>query len=371
MGKEFGFDFDLSTDDLYNTIDQSSNQWEETVDGKPTTIIGPDCKKSWKGIERFVQAIAVSNRMAFSFGHQTGRSLARELEPLAGYFDSLRAFIGDYDPAYEYSVNVSLFYQTCQAMGLMELPMLGKPAAWIGNKREGEIFNDLIARIRIQVRGPEVQAAKRKKYLYCKRNIASLRDYVDRLFSRHARLLVMRVDFGYGMQHSAHVSVEQAQRDMQKLLGNRRHNRLFQTMRGYVWKLEYANLKGFHFHVIFFFDASQSRQYAYLTDKIGEYWKTVITQGKGEFHNCCRDKKKYTFWAMGEVRNDDEVMRRNLLVALRYFAKRDLLLKSKALSNVRVMGKGEALLSPGIRLGRPRRQVVGLGVYGEMGGANV
>jgi hypothetical protein len=68
-----------------------------------------------------------------------------------------------------------------------------------------------------------------------------------------------------------HITIEQAKRYLNELLNNRRSNSLFAALGGYIWRLEYGgDGKGYHFHVILFFDGKDRCQDAYNADLIGK-----------------------------------------------------------------------------------------------------
>lgn len=51
---------------------------------------------------------------------------------------------------------------------------------------------------------------------------------------------------------------------------------------GYVWKLEYGPEKGYHMHLLVFFDGSMVRKDQALAYLIGKYWSGEHTVPKGE-----------------------------------------------------------------------------------------
>lgn len=137
----------------------------------------------------------------------------------------------------------------------------------------------------------------RKKILQRRRDAEeSFRErkgYVDRLFQTRSRLVVLRVDFGY--RKGAPADVERAVKDMQRLNENKRHNKLFRDLHGYIMKIEYGFEKGIHIHALLFFDGATRSNHSdsYLAQKIGEYWEEVIAKGDGTYWNVNGKKKVY------------------------------------------------------------------------------
>jgi hypothetical protein len=134
----------------------------------------------------------------------------------------------------------------------------------------------------------------------------SVQSYIDRLHEQNSKLLVLRVDFSYGKEHSQSMGLKDIKRDTKHLLDNRRGNQtLFAHQLGYVMKFENAPEKGPHVHALLIFDGQQVQKDAYLADQIGHYWKENITEGKGLYHNCNRNKGTYEQCGVGMVDYSD------------------------------------------------------------------
>ena len=89
-----------------------------------------------------------------------------------------------------------------------------------------------------------------------KRRQTSNEKYVDALQDRYSKLCVVRVDFGYKKDENNEVNItlEEANKHIDKLLNNRRNNSIFKDNVGYVIKTEYTEDKGVHNHAVLFFD---------------------------------------------------------------------------------------------------------------------
>lgn len=182
------------------------------------------------------------------------------------------------------------------------------------------------------------------------KNYKGLKEYVDALFERHARLVVLRVDLSYSEENSK-TEQDQAQRDRKRLFVNARSNKLFGDMVGYIWKLEHGPQKGFHYHMMFFFDGSKVREDITLAKRIGEYWKDVVTKGRGLYYNCNAVKLAYKSCGIGMIEHADVELRSGLWNAVVYLTKTDLYMKLQ--TEGRGMGKG-SYPGPKDARGRPR-----------------
>ena len=197
------------------------------------------------------------------------------------------------------------------------------------------------------------------------KNYQSIMDYIYNLFSRYARLLVIRLDLGYGKdvdtpcmtENEVYAAYWQAKEDKEHLFNNMRTNQIFDHMVGYIWRLEYGEEKGFHYHCIFFFDGSKVRQDISRANMIGEYWANNINQGNGVYHNCNRRKKKYKYCGIGMINHYDTALIDNLKeYVVKYFVKPDEYLNRlmNAMNIGRTFGRGIIQERTETR-GRPRQ----------------
>lgn len=201
------------------------------------------------------------------------------------------------------------------------------------------------------------------------KNYAGLLSYIDSLFARYSRLLVLRVDFSYGKGKleiedysqpndrldALCVVTEQIVQHRIELIDYLKNKCPELGMVGYVWKLEYGREKGHHYHMMFFLDGAKVRQDIVIAKRIGEYWNNVITQGKGLYYNCNGNKDGYKHCGVGMISyNETEKLSRLKEKAAIYLTKADRYISACMPGNKRTFGKGN---SPKIRkrsVGRPR-----------------
>lgn len=254
-----------------------------------------------------------------------------------------------------YSPRLELLFKVCRSEGLFGLGN-AKPRTYpIDGYRQ---FNDLIERIRDKGRGTSFRRQLRLDQERSTAQFASVRAYVEGLFARKSRLVVLRLDLHYGDE--LNVPFDRAKRDLKRFLGNMRNKpSLFRDMEGYVWKLECGQRGGYHFHLFLIFDARHLKNDTYRAQCIGEYWRDVVTKGAGTYYNCNDMRYKAGFerqgtLGIGRIEHSDEAMRKNLLKVLFYLCKSDQCVPVKQSRSERTMGHGEPAKQPRIRLGRPR-----------------
>ena len=134
--------------------------------------------------------------------------------------------------------------------------------------------------------------------------------YIDQLLDIYSKIQVIRLDLSYQKEHAREASLEEINQDLKHLFNNRRTKpSVFGNMIGYIAKREFTEDKGPHIHGLFIYDGQKISKDAYKGDQIGEYWKNEITDGRGIYHNCNREKEKYEECALGMIDYTDEYKR--------------------------------------------------------------
>lgn len=119
----------------------------------------------------------------------------------------------------------------------------------------------------------------------------SLLSYIDALYAKHSRMLVIRLDVGYRkVEGSGHALLthEEVAEHRKRLFGYIRRGYRAKLL-GYAWTLEFGRVKGFHYHLLLFFDANQAKSDFLIGEELGYVWCSMATEGMGTFHNCNRN----------------------------------------------------------------------------------
>jgi len=149
-----------------------------------------------------------------------------------------------------------------------------------------------------------------------KKNSQSLTEYVQGLFKLHQKLLVLRIDLHYGQEFPKKDSADQLLDWFGRMLNNRRTNKIFQGMVGHAAKLEYAPDTGFR-------------------QRLGEYWRNVITDQQGRYFNCSAIKNTYKDVGIGLLHYSQCADHVGLQKAIDYMTKCELLLRARDLGGTR------------------------------------
>ena len=138
------------------------------------------------------------------------------------------------------------------------------------------------------------------------KRLNSTKEYVDALSQKHSKLNIIRVDLSYDKPHSQTTTLEEANNDFNHMLNNARSKpSVFKHKEGYVSKSEYTEDKGIHLHAMFIFAGQKVQKDAFKADQIGKYWEE-ITEGKGSYHNCHRNKYERNGIGMLEHNDSDK-----------------------------------------------------------------
>lgn len=145
-----------------------------------------------------------------------------------------------------------------------------------------------------------------------KQRVDSNKEYMDSLQKNYSRINNIRVDLSYKKPYSDEITLDEANKDINRLLNNRRSKpTIFENNIGYIIKKEYTDAKGMHFHCMFIFDGNKIMKDSFKGDQIGKYWNQ-ITLDRGSFYNCNKGKEKYDENGIGLLDYKDEEKRKIL-----------------------------------------------------------
>ncbi|WP_423391970.1 hypothetical protein [Burkholderia sp. LMG 21824] len=155
-------------------------------------------------------------------------------------------------------------------------------------------LNDVVAAIREEGRTQSFCDEWRRHTRPAAKNYDSLLEMIRELFKQHHRLLVVRVDFGYGKAHQS-IPYADVRRHREALVRYLRRMKLSKgnVFKAYALKLEHGLQKKWHFHALMFLDGNEVQRGVHHAMVFGEHWKNTITKGKGVYYNCHKNRSKY------------------------------------------------------------------------------
>jgi hypothetical protein len=387
MAKEASIDSDDLSFEHVQHLDRVLN----SVNGKDDKrwSLGPDSRTFWR-LNRFMRAVVYGDKPAFKIQQgKRGKVAVHESSP-AQYFRSMLSFVPLFSNDLSYAPHLQLFFDCFKKHGIQACSMQNENRIAVNDESEAEVFNDFIDFIRKEGDWIDVK----KKIADWERNATEnkkrIRSYMNALFDKYARLLVLRIDLGYKVavlteeeikeahdqllamawqaevtlfaekvetdeiKAVARVGIAEAMKDREHLFENMRSKpSLFKHLVGFMWSIEYSRAGGYHLHCAFFFDGSEVQKHEWLADQIGAYWVNVVTKERGVYYNCNRGSYKY--YAVGPVDYHDDVKRTHLMKTLEYLAKKDQLVYVKPTVKCKLFGTGRM---PALKsgAGRPRKK---------------
>lgn len=247
-------------------------------------------------------------------------------------------------------------------------------------------LNDRVESLRTDLRSHHTARSVDNHHRGYRSNLASLSGYVSDLFKRYSRLLVVRLDFGYRQGLSLNPLMAQCQAvvssrpeygfpfpqglfPLRPFVGIHqiRHHRdaLLDFIRhtfgpdfcGFAWKLEYGARKGYHFHVVLFFNGANLRKDVAIGALIGNHWNSVITADQGNYYNCNASGNRYRHPCIGSQSWNNPGLQEGMGYLCAYLTKPDLYARLELGEGQRTFGRGVSPLrdwdgQP--RRGRPR-----------------
>ena len=212
---------------------------------------------------------------------------------------------------------------------------------------------ELLTALQSALKSPMLKTKRIEYQSEAQRNCFELAQYINRIFSSHSKLLVIRIDLSY-IQH-LDVSLDRLEADLKRFHSNRRHNGLLNDILGYVTKIEYGIDKKLHVHALFIFNGNDYCKDVKIAQYIGDYWKNTITAGNGIYWNCNHNKDKYVKLGIGAIKYDDNEKRDNLIDAVSYLCKKtSQVIKPIDAPMTKLLRKGQFKESNSLKLGRPR-----------------
>lgn len=341
---------------------------------------------------RFMNLVVYGKKLAYAIRMVDGRKKAVPVSKLAHYFDLVHGFLELYSIDLAYAPQIQLFFDCYQKHRIRDGILDRLNRITVGDEIEAEMFNDFIEYMRKQGNCIDVKRKVADWERNSKKNLKRLHSYVNALFDyKRARLLVLRIDFLYkraclseeeayqmngklqelgtldqmaylnGKEDTreretvARIDIREVMKDRDHLFENMREKpTLFRYLVGHVWSIEYSRAGGYHMHCAFFFDGAEKRKHEWLADQIGLYWETVITKGRGLYHNCNRGT--YDEYVLGPTGYEENEKRKRLLHHLGYLAKKDQYVYVKPSVKCKLFGTGRM---PKVRTngpGRPRKK---------------
>ena len=249
--------------------------------------------RTMEGLVRFVDDLS---RASWSTPEQTPTPSA-ENQDLAGirrrYFAQLPAFVdaaSQLSAAHTYDEHITLFRHVCADLGLLQhnhSKLATSDTHSSAANLQEDVFDALCTQIAERSRTATVQAAIAQRRHETQQRFVAYGDYIAAWLRARNRLVIIQLDLMYADDPAQPISLQLAERDLQRFLRNRHHNQAFHGWVGYVARLTCRVNEGIGWRLLVIFDgkARDGYDHVHLADSLGQYWQGVIAPQRGRFRN--------------------------------------------------------------------------------------
>ena len=159
---------------------------------------------------------------------------------------------------------------------------------------------------------------------------------VRKLLDKFRRLLIIKIDFSIQTNHT--ITLELLKIYL-RMFTKKLHapNDKVPPIAGFIWKLEYSELKRYHYHFLFFMDANTFTEDKNFADKLGELWQN-ITLKKGIYQNFNYDEQANKNLAIGMLTYNDQKKIDALHMVIDHITKTEQFIIEKGQINQRTFG---------------------------------
>lgn len=273
-------------------------------------------------IERCVETVMRSKKPAYVFKGKVGEQVVetgigrrlKEVLPLAWQFTN----------EFVYSEKPSAFLRACRVVkNSFDFSLSrNRKGDFVVDCRFAEAMNRIVDLIRMLVCMEWFKRSEHDRRYEAGCKARALSGYTRRMLRSTARTLIVRLDLGYVGGASAQVTITRVCQDLEDFLYPRGFSPLFAHLKGYAWSIEQGkNGKGFHIHILLFFDGSKIRNDVGLGFALGNFWRNGVTRGAGTYRNCNAHKKNYKRCGIGMIHRDNDEECENAVEFAQYLPK--------------------------------------------------
>ncbi|OIR12530.1 hypothetical protein GALL_62290 [mine drainage metagenome] len=150
-------------------------------------------------------------------------------------------------------------------------------------KKQYEVFNDFISSIRAVAKIDPFRRMLGKRQDRIDKRKKSAIKYIKTMLDNCSCLFAVRLTLAYKLE--ADITVEAAINDFLRFKNNWRGKpALFHDLEGFLWKIVWDEpMLGFHFHLVLFFNGTETLKKEDIGNQIGLYWIACSTNKLGAY----------------------------------------------------------------------------------------
>ncbi|MBC3874882.1 YagK/YfjJ domain-containing protein [Undibacterium flavidum] len=315
---------------IYSTIEKDLFSWLSDVDGIWALRDEPSKNCDLNvicSIHQFVLNVAQCSDPGFIKIQRDGYPLKYDSNKLSISLHELLLFALRKidDRTFHYSEQVELFFRLIKLQANRFSTVHDQKPYRENIDNYFEFFIDFVEIVRTELKGEEFRSLFYARTRKVANNFRSTETYVKKILATHDTVRVFRIDlFASEIGSQSKPVLKQAQSYLGKFFRNWRHNKLFESIVGYIWKLEYSPLKGFYFHCVFFVSTIEVTDDCISVEKIGQYWVEQITKNQSEYFDCAKGIVEERKGGIGILCKDEPEKTQNLLSGIYYLFEKDL-----------------------------------------------
>ena len=246
---------------------------------------------------------------------------------------SLPRYLGVYQPHYRYSEHYEALIHACYQVGVIG-DYDGMAYIYPSDVYQMYPLVQHIAKYSstLSFRRKESDRSYRQQ-----ENFQRIVNFAYNMHQQYARLLVCRVDLGYLYTHQSLVTIDTLTLQLELFCRSMSYRQgLLENLKGYIWAIEQGVDKGYHIHLMLYFDGRCHQKGWYMSDQVGQLWQTITGEG-GSYFNCHNNKAEYVaknIYGLDMVSRNDAQACTNAINVAAYLArpdKKDQFLRCKPL----------------------------------------
>lgn len=279
---------EFSNSDVYSSISSDYSRAVTVVDGVYQTLEDEDFGIHMDLIAQIHDFVRYISSVEFEISGEPYWGKRASTDPiqkkLTSFFEKFTDMCDERERKrpFRYSEQVELFWD--------QVDQYLKSVQHLGIPNYLDSYNECIKRIIAASRSSDYRRRLDSRQKSVVHNYQSVSTHAALLFKKHAQLHVVRIDLLTSrltkLTKPKPIDVESLHELRKIFLKDNHRKALFKNVAGYVWKLEYSEIKGSYIHFILYLQNSDLLLTDYIADQFGKFWVESVTNNQGSYLIC-------------------------------------------------------------------------------------